>query len=114
IGAVVGIIAYLASNWIRGRAPTRKQSGDDQDLSPTESEPSRQPDIVERDVQLLLARAQLQAQRGDFGEAIASTHAAMLRFLDGRSLVNLRHSRTNGDHIASLSQHPEMQQVLRQ
>lgn len=114
IGGVIGVIAYLASNWIRGWLPKRKTS-ESPELPATDDSPAtRQPDIVERDVQRLLARAREQAQRGEFDEAIASTHAAMLRFLDGRSLVNLRHSRTNGDHIASLSAHPELQQVLRQ
>jgi len=59
-------------------------------------------DVVERDVERLLARARAAAARGDFAQAIADLHAALLRRLDGDGYVRIHPSATNGDYLREL------------
>ena len=59
-------------------------------------------DVVERDVERLLARARAAAARGDFTQAIADLHAALLRRLDGDGHVRIHPSATNGDYVREL------------
>lgn len=63
--------------------------------------------LPETDVQRLLERAREEAARGNLTAAIASAHAAALRSLEQRSLLQLHRSRTNGDYLRQLAPHPE-------
>ncbi|MGE0322560.1 MAG: DUF4350 domain-containing protein [Polyangiaceae bacterium] len=69
--------------------------------------------IVETDVDRLLARARAAAQAGNFDQAMSDAHAALLRYLDGNGLIELHHSRTNGEYARHLREHPELQAAFR-
>ncbi|MEZ4231375.1 MAG: DUF4350 domain-containing protein [Polyangiaceae bacterium] len=69
--------------------------------------------IVETDVDRLLALARAAAQAGDYDQAMSSAHAALLRYLDGNGLIELHHSRTNGEYARHLREHPQLQAAFR-
>lgn len=69
--------------------------------------------IVETDVDRLLARARAAAQAGNYDQAMSDAHAALLRYLDGNGLIELHHSRTNGEYARHLRDHPDLQAAFR-
>src|SRR5690606_19665749 len=75
--------------------------------------PKRPRGPVETDVDRLLARAHAAANSGNFEQAMADAYAALLRHLDGNGLIELHHSRTNGEYARHLRTHPELQSALK-
>lgn len=65
---------------------------------------------VETDVLRLLERARAAAAAGDYRQAVADVYAAMLRKLEGASLIRVEAHRTNGDYLRALG---ERQPALR-
>lgn len=99
--------------------------GDDTNKAPAEPEApdatagvAAERQALETDVTRLLARAEAEASRGDYAAAVASTHAALLRRLDGEGLIAMHPSLTNGDYVRALAARPTLrasvQEVTRQ
>jgi hypothetical protein len=59
--------------------------------------------LVESDVERLLARARAAAAGGDYARAIMDLHAALLRRLEGAGILTVHPSRTNGDYVRAVA-----------
>jgi hypothetical protein len=75
-----------------------------------DDEPGR---IVLTDVERLLAEARRAAEAGRYEQAIDLAYAAALRRLDGDGLIDMHHSRTNGDYVRSLRGQPDLAAHMR-
>lgn len=108
---VAALIFAIAKNMRRDSADeaAAEASPSDADSAPL---PPRPRGPVETDVDRLLARAHAAANSGDFEQAMADAYAALLRYLDGNGLIELHHSRTNGEYARHLRKHPELQSAL--
>jgi hypothetical protein len=70
--------------------------------------------VIETDVQRLLARAEAAAAKGDHESAIADAYAALLRRLEGDSLIAVDPWKTNGEYLYDLANKPALRDEIRQ
>ncbi len=102
--AVVAIAYAIYKNLVRGRLdddpPAEELPPDPGDSLLAAKLAARK--LVETDVQRLLARAEAAAAKGDHDGAIADAYAALLRRLEGDSLITVDPWKTNGEHLAAL------------
>ncbi len=66
------------------------------------------------DVEALLQRAEQSGSRGDFRQAIADCHAALLRNLEHAELITVIRSRTNGEYVRDLAGRGDLQTSVRE
>ncbi len=59
--------------------------------------------VIETDVQRLLAKARMASAEGQMTAAVAFAHAALLRRLEGQGLIKVHNSRTTSDYLRDLS-----------
>ncbi len=112
IGMAVLLLFSVARNFRReeivekASEPEKLDEGDD-------FVPRQKRSPVETDIDRLLARARAAAQAGNYDQAMSDAHAALLRYLDGNGLIELHHSRTNGEYTRHLREHPDLQAAFR-
>jgi hypothetical protein len=69
--------------------------------------------VVETDVLRLLARAEAAAAKGDHEGAITDAYAALLRRLEGDSLITVDPWKTNGEYLFELARKPALRDEVR-
>ncbi len=110
---VIGLVSVIVKSLRLSSAPEPSSEPSRDELAPPPPPGETAPRKVETDVDRLLARARNAAARGAFTEAMADAYAAALRHLDLSGVVELHPSKTNGDYIRSLREHPDIQRKLR-
>lgn len=89
-----------------------------QAVAPSDDEaplvPSPKPEGFERDVALHLSRCRSLAESGDYREALAELHLAVVLSLDARGLIHARRGRTNGEYARELRPEPELGAAFRE
>lgn len=114
IVAVAAIVYAIYKNLVRGKdeeQPAEEPPPDPGDSLLAAKLAARK--VVETDVQRLLARAEASAAKGDHESAIADTYAALLRRLEGESLISVDAWKTNGEHLFDLRNKPQLRDEVR-
>ncbi|MFV8751338.1 DUF4350 domain-containing protein [Nannocystaceae bacterium ST9] len=115
LGIAVAAIAYaIYKNLVRGK--DEEQPGEEPPPDPGDSLLAAKlaaRKVVETDVQRLLARAEAAATKGDHESAIADAYAALLRRLEGESLISVDPWKTNGEHLHDLQAKPQLRDEIR-
>ena len=99
--AVAALVYAIAKNLMKGKATGDDEVDEVDEVKAPDEEHLRQ-GPVETDVDRLLRLARAAAQDGKFEDAIEHAYAALLRRLDGDGLIDMHHSRTNGDYVRGL------------
>jgi hypothetical protein len=108
IGAAIFLAVALLRRFIRVPAADEPEA-DDKVSDEFEPAVVSAATPLETDVERLLARAREAGERGDFSAGIRDAYAALLRHLDGKGLIEIHRSKTNGDYRRSLGHEPRLQ-----
>lgn len=114
IAAAAAIIYAIVKNLVRGKAEEDADEAPPPDVADPQADAAKAARLaVETDVQRLLARAEQSAARGDHESAIQDVYAALLRRLEGDSLINLDPWKTNGEYLWELRSKPALRDEVR-
>lgn len=106
IAGAIAIVAAIVSHAVGRRQP----------LPEPEPEPAKPDDAatpaevrgrLPADIETLLRAAEDAERRGDLPLAVDYGHAALLRRLDHEGVIQLHRSRTTGDYLGDLREHPD-------
>jgi len=107
IAGIVAIVVAIARHAIGTRhaspEPEPTTPGPVDDAAAVAAPRSRLP----ADIETLLRAAEDAERRGDFVLAVDYGHAALLRRLDHEGVIRLHRSRTTGDYLSDLREHPD-------
>lgn len=112
--ALAAVIYAIYKNLVRGKddeQPAEEPPPDPGDSLLAAKIAARK--VTETDVQRLLARAEAAAAKGDHEAAIADAYAALLRRLEGDSLITVDPWKTNGEHLLALRDKPALRDEVR-